>query len=70
MDKQQHRDRVTALSDEGERRARAAGVTGRVSLNEYLTPEEQKQLGESLKSLDRGNPLPLPPNVSVDRVAG
>jgi hypothetical protein len=69
MDKQQHRDRVTAISDEGERRARAAGVAGAVSLNQYLTPEEQQQLGESLKSLDRGDPLPLPPGVSVEQVA-
>jgi hypothetical protein len=70
MDKEKHYELVTALSDEGERRARAAGVTGRVSLNEHLTPEEQKQLGESLKSLDRSDPLPLPADVAIRQVAG
>jgi hypothetical protein len=63
MDKPQHYDRVKTISDEGERRARAAGVMGRVSLNQYLTAEEQQQLGESLNELDWSDALPLPTGV-------
>jgi hypothetical protein len=70
MDKKEHHQRIELLSDLGERRAREAGVTGRVDLNLYLNQDELRQLSESLRSVDWGDPLPLPPNVSVDRVAG
>jgi hypothetical protein len=70
MDKKEHHERIEFLSDLGERRAREAGVTGRVDLNFYLNQDELRQLSESLRSVDWGDPLPLPPGVSVDRVAG
>jgi|APDOM4702015118_1054815.scaffolds.fasta_scaffold2134343_1 hypothetical protein len=59
MTPNQHRQLVDRLSAEGERRARAAGVSGSVSLNEYLTPEEQQQLLQSLRALDWQKPTSL-----------
>jgi hypothetical protein len=70
MHKKQHHERIESLSELGERRAREAGVTGRVDLNLYLNQDELRQLSESLRSVDWGDPLPLPPGVSVERVAG
>jgi hypothetical protein len=51
MDRQQQWDRMMALSEEGEHRGRAASKTGSVSLNKYLTSEEQQQLQEFLSAL-------------------
>jgi hypothetical protein len=68
MNKKQHYERMKALSAEGERRARQAGVTGSVNLNDYLSEDEQRQLSESLKAQTWGPSIPLPPGVSVNRV--
>lgn len=60
MHEKQHYDRMMALSEEGERRARSEGCTGPVNLNEYLTPEEQQQLRLSLSALSWQKPAPMP----------
>jgi hypothetical protein len=52
MGKQQHYARMMALSEMGERRGRAAGQTGSVNLNQYLTPEERQDLLDSLRALN------------------
>jgi hypothetical protein len=70
MNKEQHYARMKALSAEGERRGREAGVTGSVDLEQYLSDQEREQLLESLRALNWGPSIPLPPHVSVDRVAG
>jgi hypothetical protein len=70
MNKKQHYERMKTLSAEGERRAREAGVDGPVNLNLYLSEDEQRQLAESLNAQTWGPSIPLPPGVSVDRVAG
>jgi hypothetical protein len=70
MNREQHYARMKALSAEGERRGREAGVTGPVNLNTYLNEDEQRQLAESLKAQTWKPSIPLPPGVSVDRVAG
>jgi hypothetical protein len=52
MDRQQHYERMMALSEVGERRGRAAGQTGSVNLNQYLTSEERQNLLDSLQALN------------------
>ncbi len=52
MNKQQHYERMMELSEVGERRGRAAGQSGSVNLNQYLTPEERQDLLDSLRALN------------------
>jgi hypothetical protein len=61
----QHRQFVDQLSTEGERRARAAGISGPVNLNEYLTPEEQQQLLKSLRALNWKKPTSVTESIPV-----
>ncbi len=58
-----HKKRCDVLVELAEERAKAAGHTGIVDLDQWLTAAEIKLLTESLHSLPFHNPKPLPPEI-------
>ncbi len=56
----QEKARVRSLFQLGEQRARSAGYTGPVSMNEWLSEDEQKELIQAISALPQTMAPKLP----------